>query len=277
MNVSIEVKRTEAIMRMKALGIFPMTIQQFEYGDHVSISMPPAGAFFWAEGEDLERIKRFESEHNALVYVVIRSYTSIGKMDSMLFVSDHPENWAMDRIDLMLSQATAYVHIFATPDRSGLGSIGIAGTIGAGLRMTWYYPRTFDSCNIMDVLANLWQKNKKSLGLDTKEQAITNVPQLRPSHRGLTGIKKDDYPLPEELRKFNYYYYLDGAGHVVMAIPESLLPQAIKSGNFDDYECPIPCRYILAKGYRFHDGYVVCDAPYSKELGVDIDESWYDM
>lgn len=102
---------------------------------------------------------------------------------------------------------------------------------------------------------------------------VTGMPQLRPSHRGLTGIKKDDYPLPEELRESNYFY--NDSGHVVMAIPESLLPRAIESGNFDGYECPIPCRYILAKGYRFHNGYVVCDAPYSSEFGVDIDESWY--
>lgn len=104
---------------------------------------------------------------------------------------------------------------------------------------------------------------------------VTTMPQLRPSHRGTTGVKKDDYSLPEELRKFNYIYN-DGTGHVVMAIPESLLPQAIESGNFDDFECPIPCRYILAKGYRILDGYVICDVPYDETFGVDIDESWYD-
>jgi len=99
--------------------------------------------------------------------------------------------------------------------------------------------------------------------------------QLRPSHVGLVGIRKDNYPLPEELRQFNYYYP-DGTGHVVMAIPESLLPKAITSGNFDDYECPVPCRYILAKGYRFYEGYVVCDVPYDKTFGVNVDDSWRD-
>lgn len=98
---------------------------------------------------------------------------------------------------------------------------------------------------------------------------------LRPSHWGLRGIKKDNYPLPQELHKFNYFYP-DGMGHVVMAIPESLLPKAVKSGNFDDYECPIPCRYVLAKGYRFHEGYVICNVPYHEVFGVDVDESWYD-
>ena len=103
--------------------------------------------------------------------------------------------------------------------------------------------------------------------------ATITTPPLRPSQRGLSGIKKDNYPLPEELRKFNFYYI--DSGHVVMAIPESLLPRAIKSGNLDDFECPIPCRYILAKGYRFHEGHVVCDAPYSREFGLGIDNFWY--
>lgn len=144
MNVNIKEKREEAARRMNALGIFPETVRQFKDEGFVSVSEPPVGAFFWAQGEDLERIRRFEKEHDALVYVVIRSYTSIGKMDCMLFVSDHPEEWKMDRIDLMLNQTTAYVHISGASAHSRMGSIGFARTIAAGLRQTWYYPKTFN-------------------------------------------------------------------------------------------------------------------------------------
>lgn len=35
------------------------------------------------------------------------------------------------------------------------------------------------------------------------------------------GIEKDNYELPEELREFNHYY--NDTGHVIMAIPESIL------------------------------------------------------
>ena len=45
MNISKEEKKAEAIVRMKILGIFPETIQQFETDDKVSISEPPFGAF----------------------------------------------------------------------------------------------------------------------------------------------------------------------------------------------------------------------------------------
>ena len=91
MNVSREDKKAEAVARMKLLGIYPETNDQFEREDLVSISEPPFGAFFWVDDEDKKRIQQFEQEYNALVFVVIRSYTNIGKMDSYLYVSDHHE------------------------------------------------------------------------------------------------------------------------------------------------------------------------------------------
>lgn len=137
MNISMEEKKTEAIERMMLLGLFPQTIKQFKDESLVSISEPPFGAFYWAEGEDLERIRQFEAEHNALVYVVIRSYTNIGKMDSMLFVSDYPEEWEMDRDDMKHDQQVAYVYNHDAPDCSEMGAIGIAPTAAAGLCRTW--------------------------------------------------------------------------------------------------------------------------------------------
>lgn len=137
MNISIEEKKNEAIERMMLLGIFPQTVKQFKDEGLVSISEPPFGAFYWAEGEDLERIRQFEQEHNALVYVVIRSFTNIGQMDSMLFVSDYPEEWEMDRADMKHDQQVAYVYNHDAPDCSEIGAIGIAGTPAAGLRRTW--------------------------------------------------------------------------------------------------------------------------------------------
>lgn len=74
-------QKAEALARMKLLGIFPETIKQFDRDWKVSISEPPLGAFYWAEGWDLDRIEQFEEDHDALVYLVIRSYTTHGKMD----------------------------------------------------------------------------------------------------------------------------------------------------------------------------------------------------
>lgn len=135
--ISIEEKKAEAVARMKLLGIFPETIRQFEEDGLVSISEPPMGAFYWAEGEDLDQLRQFEQDKNALVYMVIRSYTTEGKMDSYMVVTDYPEEWARDRAALEEGETFAYVVNHAMPDCSEFGYIGIQLTPAAGLRRIW--------------------------------------------------------------------------------------------------------------------------------------------
>ena len=71
MKIHIEDKKVEAVRRMKQLGIYPETIQQFDKEGYVSVSEPPFGAYFWVQGEELERIREFEKKHNALVCTVV--------------------------------------------------------------------------------------------------------------------------------------------------------------------------------------------------------------
>lgn len=137
MNVSREEKMAEAVARMKLLGIFPETIRQFEEDGKLSLSEPPFGAFFWIEGEDLETVKRFESENNALVFVAIRSYTRFGVMDSLLYVSDHKDEWESDRADIKNGEVIAHVINRDAPDCSESGYIGIERTAAAGLKRTY--------------------------------------------------------------------------------------------------------------------------------------------
>ena len=136
-NIDVEIKKKEAVERMKLLGIFEPTIEQFRDEGLVSISEPPLGAFYWAEGEDLERIREFEKEHNALVYVVVRSFTSLGKMDSYLFVSDDTEEWEGDRMGCKDGEVFAYVYNHDIPSYSEFGYIGVKRTVAAGLARVW--------------------------------------------------------------------------------------------------------------------------------------------
>lgn len=135
MNISIEEKKAEAIRRMKMLGIFPETIKQFEAG-YVSRSEPPFGAYYWVDGEELEALRKFEEEHDCLVYTVVRSYTSIGLMDSYLFVGDDVEEWELDRDDLENGYAFTYTVNHDAPDCSEYGTIGIKLAAAAGLVRT---------------------------------------------------------------------------------------------------------------------------------------------
>ncbi len=136
-SVSTEEKKAEALDRMKELGIYSQTIEQFDKLGKISISEPPTGAFFWIDGEDLERVRKFEQQFNALVFVAIRSFTDIGVKDSFLFVSDYPEEWQDDRRLLKRGKVIAYVYNHSMLYSLDIRSISVQFTCAEGLRRIW--------------------------------------------------------------------------------------------------------------------------------------------
>ncbi len=86
-------------------------------------------------------------------------------------------------------------------------------------------------------------------------------------------VRKRPYPgqLPDELKP--YHYYLLDCGHSIMCILETHLEEAQKAG-MDDYEVPVPVKYVLEKGYRFAGGYVVVEAEYDSEIGLMVDDKY---
>lgn len=137
MRTSTEEKRAEAVLRMKRMGVCEETINQFEQENLVSTSEPPHGVFYWVTPEERQVIREFEAEHDALVYLVIRSYTTIGQMDSYLYISDDPDEWEDDRRDIDDHEALAYVRNIDDPWCSELGRIGFRLTVAGGLARTW--------------------------------------------------------------------------------------------------------------------------------------------
>ena len=248
----------EAVERMKMLGLPAEITSKFQADGQPDFSMKGGRQLPLTESEK-KMIRKLESNDEYLVYALIRNDSCYGKMTSYIMVSRHKCNWGLEQ-NLLAENSTvlAYVHNSDVPRFSETGMLPVRCLSNGMLdRMD------LGECSMENLVA-LADNEKKSMSIP---------PQLRPSQKGLSGIRKDNYPLPEELRRFNYFY--PDSGHVVMAIPKSLLPQAIKSGNFDDFECPIPCRYILTMGYCFHSGYVVCDVPYSKEDGLVLNDCWY--
>ena len=132
-----ELQKAEALARMRLLGIFPGTVKQFDRDGKVGISEPPFGAFYWAEGWDLDRIEQFEEDHDALVYLVIRSYTTHGETEDYLYVSKNEEEWEQDREDLKNGMPLAYTFNFDDPQLSEIGYIAIEKTMAGGLTRTW--------------------------------------------------------------------------------------------------------------------------------------------
>lgn len=137
MLIPRDVKKAEAVKRLKMLRIFPETVRQFAEDGYVSRSEPPFGACYWYDGDDLEAIKEFEDQYDALVYFGIRSYTEFGALDSLLYVSDHAEEWDLDRAALKSGESCVFVRNLDAPELSEIGMIGIAKTPAAGLRRTY--------------------------------------------------------------------------------------------------------------------------------------------
>lgn len=133
MNVSMEEKKLEAICRMKKLHIWSQAIKEFEKHCLVLVTEPPIGAVYELEPELRTEVKKFEEEHNALVYIVVRAFTTFGKMDSMLFVSDYVEDWELEDHELDEWIAMTYTINWDYPDCSEMGSIAIRPTPAGGL------------------------------------------------------------------------------------------------------------------------------------------------
>ena len=135
MNVSREDKKEEAIKRMRAMHVFNDAIKQFAEDDTVMVSEPPLGGLYWLNEEQKQMVQEFENEWNALVYLVVRSYTNIGTMDNIFYVSNHKDEWGMDNDDIKENYACVYVVNHSAPDCSELGTIAFKSVGGGILRV----------------------------------------------------------------------------------------------------------------------------------------------
>jgi hypothetical protein len=85
--------------------------------------------------------------------------------------------------------------------------------------------------------------------------------------------KPYDDIIPKELE--SYHYYIIDSGHSIMCILECHLKEAKEKG-MDDYEVPIPVKYVLENGWKVEGDYIIVDAPYELPYGVMIEEKYYE-
>lgn len=142
MNISMEEKKKEAIVRMRSLGLDRCVISRFHQSGTVCMMGVPFGKYFTLGNRELERMRHFERENNDMVYAVIRSFLEIGQtspliLDSYLFVSDIPEEWEMEREELRNGETVAYIVNWKFSDCSELGYIGIKKSQNGSLFRIW--------------------------------------------------------------------------------------------------------------------------------------------
>lgn len=127
------IQKQEAIHRMKMLNLHGNVLREFEQENRMNMS-EYGGFLYWLDSDQQAVVDEFEAEWDALVYHVIHSYTSIGEMLTLLYVSNYPEEWEYDRLDLAEGYPLAYVKNLDDPYLSEIGSVGIECRIGGLIR-----------------------------------------------------------------------------------------------------------------------------------------------
>lgn len=128
-----EMQVKEAIERMKVLHIMDRPIKEFENEGVLNLS-EGIGLLYWLDDDEKEMVKKFEEEHEMVVYHVIKTFSTLGLMYSLLYVSKHTEEWEMDLADILDGRAFVYVVNKDMPDCSEFGTIGIRPSFGGVIR-----------------------------------------------------------------------------------------------------------------------------------------------
>ena len=126
-------QKQEALSRMRMLDIYYPAIKEFEKENVINVS-EHGGILFWLDDEQQEMIKRFEEKYNAVVYHVIHNYTEFGELYSLLYVSQHENEWDYDKDDIKHNIALCFVVNKDEECFSEFGSIGIRPQFGGVIR-----------------------------------------------------------------------------------------------------------------------------------------------
>lgn len=119
-----ELKQMEAVRRMKSMHIMPDAIKLFRDENKVLVSENPYGFMYEANEIQAKLITDFEAELHALVYHANLVHTrELGDLLSLFYVSNHIEEWEMDRSDLPEHFAFVYTINLSIPEFSEFGMI----------------------------------------------------------------------------------------------------------------------------------------------------------
>lgn len=130
-----EKQKAEAIKRMKKLKILNQPIKEFKEDGKLNLS-ERHGILYWLDDEERKMVEELEQKYNFMAYHVIKTYSTIGLMYSILFVSEYEEEWEMEMDDIEQGYAFVYTVNKDMPECSEFGTIGIRPCIG-GVERTY--------------------------------------------------------------------------------------------------------------------------------------------
>lgn len=126
-------QEAEAIERMKLLELYPTVINEF-INDKVINKSEHIGILYWLDEDEKKFVKDFEDENNAVVYHIIKTYTTIGCMLSIFYVSDEESEWELDRENIKIGEQLCYVKNIDDDNCSEFGYIWFKKNCGGLMR-----------------------------------------------------------------------------------------------------------------------------------------------
>lgn len=128
-----EAMKEEALKWMEILKISPEVILDFKNYDTVMACEGRNGTFVPLTEGLKELVKQTEHKYGCLVYLVVRTNTVFGQLDSLLFVTKYDEEWETEREALECGYAMTYTHNADNPICSEMGDIVVKTTEDGGL------------------------------------------------------------------------------------------------------------------------------------------------
>ena len=140
-----ENQKQEAIKRLKILEevyqLHPNVLKEFKQDGTVyyseQVNSMYRGILYWLRNKPkyVQAVKNVEEKYNIFVYHCILHYTEFGDWLSMLYVSDTPDNWQDEKLELKSGTPFAYVYTF-DEFSSEFGPIEIASASGGLTRLS---------------------------------------------------------------------------------------------------------------------------------------------
>lgn len=131
--MSREIKKKEALTWMTSLSINQTVIDEFREHDTVFLCSGTDGSFSRLDDELKEYIRHFEQKWDDLVYLVVRTPSVYGLLDSLLFVDNYTDEWEFAKEELKAGYVLTYTLNRDYPNCSDMGSIIVKRTQNGGL------------------------------------------------------------------------------------------------------------------------------------------------
>ena len=125
----------------KVYNLHPNVLTEYNQDETIyyseSINKLYSGVLYWLDNksEFVDAVKEIENKCNIFVYHCILNHTEFGDWLSMLYVSDTPDNWQDEKLELKSGTPFAYVYTF-DEFSSEFGPIEIASASGGLTRLS---------------------------------------------------------------------------------------------------------------------------------------------